>query len=450
MSNQPVEKRVVLVLFHNDLRVHDNATLTMATQLASESSDARLLLVYAAFLADTLNQKNWGQSYHFEEMGQARTRFLEESLSDLDESLQSLGNKLLYLKGTDSTDTLSLAVQLCQLIDEQGVTDICVSQTADYAQNLAYETLQNKYPQISWHSQSTATLFATMPTKELPNSFTQFRKKVEYSHNLLNAQKGVDISPMPKRLPPIPESLAQNTECFFAAQASDERAQLEPRFKGGETQALAHLERYFDSRAPSIYKSTRNALDTWSHTTKFSPWLANGSLSVQTLLNRLRCYERQVIANDSTYWIWFELLWREYFYWYAMTHQKDLFLFKGISTQPPSTGYDKQRLEQWQNGATPYPIVNACMRQLNNTGYMSNRGRQLVASAFIHELELDWRYGATYFEQQLIDYDVASNWGNWQYLAGVGADPRGCRQFNLKKQTQQHDPDGDFRDKWLV
>lgn len=79
---------------------------------------------------------------------------------------------------------------------------------------------------------------------------------------------------------------------------------------------------------------------------------------------------------------------------------------------------------------------------------MSNRGRQLVASCLIHELELDWRYGAAYFETQLIDYDVASNWGNWQYLAGVGADPRGSRQFNLDKQTQMYDPDETFINKW--
>ena len=174
------------------------------------------------------------------------------------------------------------------------------------------------------------------------------------------------------------------------------------------------------------------------------------------LLNRLRQYEREVVANDSTYWIWFELLWREYFYWYADVHRKQLFTFQGISNRKPSTLFDhragkaskQQRLEQWQNGETPYPIVNACMKQLNATGYMSNRGRQIVASAFIHELGLDWRYGATYFEQQLIDYDVASNWGNWQYLAGVGADPRGCRQFNLQKQAQQHDPNNEFIDKW--
>ncbi len=79
---------------------------------------------------------------------------------------------------------------------------------------------------------------------------------------------------------------------------------------------------------------------------------------------------------------------------------------------------------------------------------MSNRGRQLVASCLVHELGLDWRYGAAYFESQLIDYDVASNWGNWQYLAGVGADPRGSRQFNLEKQTQMYDPNHEFIDKW--
>ena len=88
------------------------------------------------------------------------------------------------------------------------------------------------------------------------------------------------------------------------------------------------------------------------------------------------------------------------------------------------------------------------MKQLNATGYMSNRGRQLVASCFVNELALDWRYGAAYMAQQLIDYDMASNWGNWQYLAGVGADPRGLRHFDLEKQTQRYDPDQVFIRHW--
>lgn len=104
--------------------------------------------------------------------------------------------------------------------------------------------------------------------------------------------------------------------------------------------------------------------------------------------------------------------------------------------------------KQWCSGDTDYPIVNAIMKQLNTTGYISNRGRQVVASCFVNELGLDWRYGAAYFQQQLIDHDVASNWGNWRYIAGVGADPRGGRHFNLEKQTNIYDPLGDYIAEW--
>ena len=162
----------------------------------------------------------------------------------------------------------------------------------------------------------------------------------------------------------------------------------------------------------------------------------------------LKRYEAANGANDSTYWIYFELLWREYFYWYARRYKRQLFRFGGIQNQAPLTSFYAHRFQQWKKGETPFPIVNACMHQLNETGYMSNRGRQLVASCLVHELGLDWRYGAAYFESQLVDYDVASNWGNWQYLAGVGADPRGSRQFNLEKQTEMYDPHMEFIDRW--
>jgi deoxyribodipyrimidine photo-lyase len=88
------------------------------------------------------------------------------------------------------------------------------------------------------------------------------------------------------------------------------------------------------------------------------------------------------------------------------------------------------------------------MRQLVATGWMSNRGRQIAASCLINELDGDWRFGAAFFEKHLIDYDVSSNYGNWQYIAGVGSDPRGGRHFNLSKQTAEHDPSGLFIAKW--
>jgi deoxyribodipyrimidine photo-lyase len=92
------------------------------------------------------------------------------------------------------------------------------------------------------------------------------------------------------------------------------------------------------------------------------------------------------------------------------------------------------------------------MRELAATGWMSNRGRQNVASYLVHDLGLDWQMGAWWFEALLLDYDVASNWGNWQYAAGVGLDPRsqgsGQRRFNPAKQASQYDPDGTYVRLW--
>jgi len=159
-------------------------------------------------------------------------------------------------------------------------------------------------------------------------------------------------------------------------------------------------------------------------------------------------YERTETRNESTYWLWFELLWREYYYWYALKHGANLFRRDGVQREKRQATFYGHRFMAWCQGNTEYPLVNAAMNQLRETGYMSNRARQLVASCFVNELELDWRYGAAWFEQQLIDYDVASNYGNWQYLAGVGADPRGMRQFNLDKQMRQFDPVGEFIQRW--
>ena len=89
------------------------------------------------------------------------------------------------------------------------------------------------------------------------------------------------------------------------------------------------------------------------------------------------------------------------------------------------------------------------MIELQKTGFMNNRGRQNVASFFCNELNMDWRLGAAYFETQLVDYDVCSNWGNWAYLAGVGNDPRGNRYFNIEKQAQDYDKNKEYRNLWL-
>jgi deoxyribodipyrimidine photo-lyase len=271
---------------------------------------------------------------------------------------------------------------------------------------------------------------------ELPKHFTPFRKRVEKTD--LPA-----VSATPQRWPDS-QRLCIDRWSELSAHASVEGSQ----FKGGETAGLAHLNQYMDSDLPSSYKKVRNELMGWSHSTKFSPWLAWGCISPRQIMQQLHQYETERGANESTYWIFFELLWREFFHWNGLKQGSRLFHSKGSDVATSKTPKACEKFIDWSEGHTGVPLIDACMRQLNQSGYMSNRGRQIAASYLINDAGVDWRLGAAYFEQQLIDYDVASNWGNWQYIAGVGADPRGGRHFNIEKQQKTHDPKDHFVKRW--
>ena len=131
-----------------------------------------------------------------------------------------------------------------------------------------------------------------------------------------------------------------------------------------------------------------------------------------------------------------------------MKYGNSIFKIGGILEKDYSWNNDTKLVEMWINGKTNEPFINANMIELFKTGFMSNRGRQNVASFFAKEWNLDWRIGASYFESMLIDYDVHSNYGNWMYLAGVGNDPRD-REFNINRQADIYDKDYKFRKKWL-
>jgi deoxyribodipyrimidine photo-lyase len=356
--------------------------------------------------------------------------FEQQSVLELD---QALRQKKQYLLITDTPSHNTLT----ELVQRYKVTHIGADFHPGVYEQKSLKELQSACPQVKFISDTGYSLFSRndlpFELEDLPKSFTPFRKQVE----------GLSIDAPVEAPTQLPNAIEPSPE---VPQVSIPQGNI----KGGETAAVEQLNSYlFGTDLIRQYKQTRNALDDWDSSSKLSLWLANGCLSVRTVYHTIKQYEDQRGANDSTYWLYFELLWREYFQWYLAKHQDTLFHFSGIQHVAPLTEFNQQAFTRWCEGMTEYPIVNACMRQLNQTGYMSNRGRQLVASCFVHELGLDWRYGAAYFEQQLIDYEVASNWGNWQYLAGVGADPRGHRRFDLAKQTATYDPQAVFRNKWL-
>ena len=421
-------KTLGLYWLTTDLRLHDNRNWINACCQVDE-----LLCVYCVDPA-WLEPNRYGLNL----MSANRWRFLKESLLSLDKQLQQLGQHLLVVY-QHPLDAIS------RLASEFDVSVIYHSKQVGYYERQQLLALKKLLPGIRFDDCDTRTLFKTeqlpFPLATCLASFTEFRHQIE--------DLPVDEpQPAPKSLPPSPTA-KQNWLFDFPAYVglSSELDHLQAYF-GSEKAGLAHLADYFADEYAMRYKETRNELDGWRNSTKFSPWLASGSLSARLVLSQLQAYEQDVGANESTYWIFFELLWREYFQWYALCHGRRLFAFKGIKNRKPLTSFYAERFQRWCKGDTPYPLVNACMKQLNATGYMSNRGRQIVASCFVNELGLDWRFGAAYFEQQLLDYDVAVNWGNWQYLAGVGADPRGQRHFDIEKQTRQYDPDYVFIKQW--
>jgi deoxyribodipyrimidine photo-lyase len=232
---------------------------------------------------------------------------------------------------------------------------------------------------------------------------------------------------------------------------SDDRSVLP--FQGGETTAYERLEHYCQQGCIDRYKQTRNGMVGADYSTKMSPWLAVGAVSARSILQRVKRFEKETgIANEDTYWVIFELLWRDYMRYYGLQSGTRLFKLLGCVGSAAQTKYPWRRddtlFNAWATGNTGYPFIDANMRELAITGFMSNRGRQNVASFLVRDLGLDWRLGAKHFERYLLDYDPCSNYGNWQYAAGVGSDPREDRYFNIVKQASQYDPDGSFIRLW--
>lgn len=434
MSNSPRPR--ILIWYRRDLRLHDHQPLHHAHQQNGE--------IIPLYCFDPREFKT--TSFGFPKTGAHRGQFLRESVADLRNRCQKRGGNLLVRQGKPET----IIPELCR----QGKIDAVYWHREVTAEETTVENRLQKHLRAQGVTVKTfwgATLHDPQDLPfgipQIPELFTQFRKAVE---------KEAAIAPAlaaPSTLPALPPELETGSIPTLEALGlcppeGDRRGVLS--FTGGETAALARLESYFwEGDRLKTYKQTRNGLLGADYSTKFSPWLALGCLSPRWVAAAVDRYETERIANDSTYWLIFELLWRDYFRWIAAKHGHQIFQAAGLQGVPIPWKLHWPQFERWQAGETGIPFVDANMRELKSTGFMSNRGRQNVASFLTKNLGLDWRLGAEWFESQLIDYDVCSNWGNWNYGAGVGNDARGFRYFNIPKQARDYDPQGDYVRHWL-
>ncbi len=281
----------------------------------------------------------------------------------------------------------------------------------------------------------------------IPDVFTSFRVEVE-KH--CRWRKPV---PPPDRVPGLSGVVRGDWpkgELFgFGISLEDERSVL-AGLVPGESGAWRRLDDYFwNAKNLGKYKETRNGMVGVNYSSKLSVWLAHGCISARCIAAEVERFEQEVMKNDSTYWLVFELLWRDFFRFTGCKNGARIFRRGGSRGKDLKMSKDADLFRAWCEGRTGYPMVDANMRELAATGFMSNRGRQNVASFLVRDLGLDWRLGAEWFEQNLVDYDVCSNWGNWNYAAGVGNDPREDRYFNVVGQGERYDSAGEYVGLWL-
>ena len=420
-----------LVWFRNNLRIEDNISLSKAIN----NSDNIFGFI-------NIDPKNFLLTkYGFKKTEKYRAKFLLETISDLKSQLDTL-NISLIITHKDFDKSIK------EIINNYEITNI-YTQTEWTRDELKEESFIPD--EINLIKDFDQFLFSPNDVKGLydniPRGFSNFRKKCE---KYLSVN---DILSIPNSLNPDNKILYDYsipTLSDLGFEDFDLHKDSVFRFKGGETNAKDRIKNYFfDTRNVSRYKLTRNGLIGEDYSSKFSPWLANGSVSVKYIFKLLKEYETKVEKNDSTYWLYFELIWRDFFKYVSMQHKDKFFNKDGIYGEDKEWSDDKDALLKWINGKTDEPFINANMIELSNTGFMSNRGRQNVANYLTKELKIDWRIGAEYFESMLIDYDVHSNYGNWLYNAGIGNDSMPFRKFNPKLQSERYDPDKSYEKTWL-
>lgn len=438
-------KACSIVLFRNDLRIEDHEPLTKACQ---SGMPVVALYVFEKYQYTKTNH------YGFPKTGAPRAKFIIESVKVLENQLAALNIPLFVRFGTTDDVILELITSLVPL----GLfpANIYYSIELGSEERTVIALAKEKIPELKWHAYWTKGLYKLdwfNPSDTIPDLFTTFRKKVEKQFIACHVI-------------PVPKVLYSNQLEVWRSYPKDEWVQIpsweilkldEPvdakrktfDFIGGSITGKARLNEYlFGTDAIATYKETRNGMLRPNDSSRLSPWLAQGCISPRQVYDQIKHYEAERQSNESTYWLFFELLWREFFILMHFKYGDRLFFQKGIQQRTKNWNENVEQMKNWLQGRTNAPLVDASMHELIETGYTSNRARQNAASFLTQTWKIDWLLGAEYYESQLIDYEPASNYGNWQYLAGIGNDARQDRWFDVMKQAKQYDPNREYVKHW--
>ena len=455
-SSRGTGGRAIVWFRGTDLRVHDNNVLSKAVESLQRNESADIVPLFC-YDPRWFAPSRYGSAC---KTGPHRAQFLIDSVNDLQKSLRALGSDLVVAVGAPEECIPKLVPPgaSCTVFAQREVTSEEIAAERAVANALPARSRID----LIWDS----TLYHVDDLefdvyRKMPTVFTPFRQKVESGSTVrptLPRLKKGDLGSLPAdidvsqgragRIERVDDLPASVVAAPMTAPARDPRSAF--AMSGGETVALERLNYYlFDSKIVSNYFNIRNGMLGGDYSTKLAPALAHGCISPRIIHTEISRYEREHGANKSTYWVIFELIWRDYFKFYALAQGSAIFLEGGPAGKHKVWEKDPggEKFRRWKEGRTGWPLVDANMRELAATGFMSNRGRQNVASFLCLDMGLDWRLGADYFEHMLVDYDVASNWGNW--VAAAGLTGGRVNKFNIVKQSKDYDKDGDYIRTWL-
>lgn len=406
MKNEP--RDIAIFWFRRDLRLNDNTALYFALKSGFH--------VLPVFIFDT------NILSELQDKKDKRVFFIYEQLKQLKSALEKEGSTLAVLSATP----LMAFEKLCNQYSVKAVFT-----------NQDYESYA-----ISRDSKIRDFL------KEKNIIFNSFKDQVIFEKDEIVKPDGTPYSVFtPYANAWKHRFLQEEIQLFYSENSLSALLQTEPlafpllKEIGFEETSLAGMpDVKIDQNLIVAYKNTRN-FPAQEGTSGISPHLRFGTISIRSLAKLANTY--------SETWL-NELIWREFF-------MMILYHFPKVVTENFNKKYnaikwrnDQQEFELWCAGETGYPLIDAGMRQLNETGWMHNRVRMVAAGFLCKHLLIDWRWGEAYFAEKLVDYELASNNGNWQWAAGTGADATPYfRIFNPHEQIKKFDPDLQYIKKWI-
>ena len=411
----------VLIWFRRNLRLFDNAAL-----IAAAESGRPVIPVYIVDEQDSGSASRW---------------WLHNSLTSLDQDLRALGTSLVIRAG-------SPAKVLAQLTEQTGASAVYFARRYEPVSRRQEEEIQKALPEaIDVHALKDSLVHD--PAKIFTRAGQPYRVFTPFMIAASEAGDPPGPQPIPESLrfpAKLPDSLSL-TELNLLP-VSDEQAEgYGNAWIPGESAGLERVDQ-IDSTLQA-YDRHRDRPDI-DATSRLSPYLHFGEISIRQVWHAIRQLEVESRSVASSSVLLRQLFWREF-------SSYQLYHFPDLPEKPlrpefenfPWSGSEEQ-LHAWQNGMTGYPIVDAGMRQLRETGWMHNRVRMIAASFLVKDLLIPWQFGAAWFLDNLVDADLANNSAGWQWVAGSGADAAPYfRIFNPVLQGTKFDPHGEYVSRWV-